>query len=144
MNEWDHGKSSVSSDLNYIIHYWFGWKAAWSLCVRVHVCLSVFVLSSCGRRGDGSLNVHWVAGLWCSSCSSMSWRVCSGLPSCLFVGLLDKCRCCCGDGVSLHVVSGFPTLRPWLLQTDLCVFVFAGNLSDDNEPCHCHSSFSFF
>lgn len=58
--------------------------AAWCVCV----------LSICLHGGDSSLNVHWVASLWCRSCCFMSWQIWSGLPSCLFAGLLRKCHWC--------------------------------------------------
>lgn len=88
---------------------WSSWRA--DLCE--------FVFSACGHRGDWSLNVLWVASLWCGSWAGGSAAV--YLAAYLLVFSVSAAAAC-GDGVSLHVVSGFLKLRGFCRATSvLCL-----------------------
>lgn len=78
MTEWDPGKRWVRTGCKWH-HRWSSWTAACSVCSQ-----SVAVVET----------VVWLYTGWlvCGGVVVVPWA-CSGLPSCLFTGLLSKCHC---------------------------------------------------
>lgn len=108
-------------DVNDIILCWSSWKAAWSLRVWVHVCLCVLFSWSVAIMETAV----WTCTGWlvCGAVVSVPW---AGESAAVYLSAYllvcwESTTADCGDGVSLHVVSGFPTLSLWLLKSDLNV-----------------------